>query len=119
MRRSWASLPSKSDNALLNELFSLMAREGVTTPRIFRMLSHTGATGASSRRCGIRLSISAAFDAPVSGSRYRARLLGPMWMTLRQQQMQRVNPAVVLRAGCARAIDAAEQGDMAELRQVT
>ncbi len=57
----------------------------------------------------------AAFDAWFD--RYRARLrTEAVDDALRQQQMQRVNPAIVLRNWLAqRAIDAAEQGDMAEL----
>lgn len=38
----------KDDNVLLNELFSLMAREGSDYSRTFRMLSHTEQQSASS-----------------------------------------------------------------------
>ncbi len=48
----------KSDNVLLNELFSLMAREGSDYTRTFRMLSHTEQQSASS---------------PVAGYVYRSR----------------------------------------------
>ncbi len=47
---------AKDDNALLNELFSLMAREGMKIPGPAGMVSHTG-NRALPRRCGIRLSI--------------------------------------------------------------
>ncbi|EHD02505.1 Selenoprotein O and cysteine, partial [Salmonella enterica subsp. enterica serovar Wandsworth str. A4-580] len=85
----------KDDNVLLNELFSLMAREGSDYTRTFRMLSHTEQQSASSP---LRDSFidRAAFDAWFD--RYRARLrTEAVDDALRQQQMQRVNPAIVLR----------------------
>ncbi|EAO9460860.1 hypothetical protein YI15_25800, partial [Salmonella enterica] len=107
----------KDDNALLNELFSLMAREGSDYTRTFRMLSHTEQQSASSPLRDTFID-RAAFDAWFD--RYRARLrTEAVDDALRQQQMQRVNPAVVLRNWLAqRAIDAAEQGDMAELHRL-
>ncbi|EBD4979509.1 hypothetical protein CWG17_02875 [Salmonella enterica] len=64
--------------------------------------------------------IAAAPTAVAPEDRYRARLrTEAVDDALRQQQMQRVNPAVVLRNWLAqRAIDAAEQGDMAELHRL-
>ncbi|SUE51982.1 Selenoprotein O and cysteine-containing [Salmonella enterica subsp. enterica serovar Sendai] len=107
----------KDDNVLLNELFSLMAREGSDYTRTFRMLSHTEQQSASSPLRDTFID-RAAFDAWFD--RYRARLrTEAVDDALRQQQMQRVNPAIVLRNWLAqRAIDAAEQGDMAELHRL-
>ncbi len=107
----------KDDNVLLNELFSLMAREGSDYTRTFRMLSHTEQQSASSPLRDTFID-RAAFDARFD--RYRARLrTEAVDDALRQQQMQRVNPAIVLRNWLAqRAIDAAEQGDMAELHRL-
>ncbi|EBF2149419.1 YdiU family protein [Salmonella enterica] len=107
----------KDDNVLLNELFSLMAREGSDYTRTFRMLSHTEQQSASSPLRDTFID-RAAFDAWFD--RYRARLrTEAVDDALRQQQMQSVNPAVVLRNWLAqRAIDAAEQGDMAELHRL-
>lgn len=107
----------KDDNVLLNDLFSLMAREGSDYTRTFRMLSHTEQQNASSPLRDTFLD-RAAFDAWFD--RYRARLrTETVDDARRQQQMQSVNPAVVLRNWLAqRAIAAAEQGDMSELHRL-
>ncbi|EDZ3595530.1 YdiU family protein [Salmonella enterica] len=107
----------KDDNVLLNELFSLMAREGSDYTRTFRMLSHTEQQSASSPLRDTFID-RAAFDGWFD--RYRARLrTEAVDDALRQQQMQSVNPAVVLRNWLAqRAIDAAGQGDMSELHRL-
>lgn len=107
----------KGDNELLNTLFSLMAREGSDYTRTFRMLSVTEQHSASSplrdefidRR---------AFDSWFAS--YRARLQQEtVDDAARQQLMQSVNPALVLRNWLAqRAIEAAEQGDTTELERL-
>ncbi|ELE6250734.1 YdiU family protein [Salmonella enterica] len=111
------STGQKDDNVLLNELFSLMAREGSDYTRTFRMLSHTEQHSASSPLRDMFID-RAAFDGWFD--RYRARLRTEVVDdALRQQQMQSVNPAVVLRNWLAqRAIDAAGQGDMSELHRL-
>lgn len=107
----------KDDNALLNELFSLMAREGSDYTLTFRMLSHTEQQSASSPLRDMFID-RAGFDAWFD--RYRARLRTEAVDDMqRQQQMQSVNPAVVLRNWLAqRAIEAAEQDDMSELHRL-
>lgn len=106
----------KDDNALLNELFSLMAREGSDYTLTFRMLSHTEQQSASSPLRDMFID-RAGFDTWFD--RYRARLRTEAVDDMqRQQQMQSVNPAVVLRNWLAqRAIEAAEQDDMSELHR--
>ncbi|EMD6813556.1 YdiU family protein [Citrobacter koseri] len=107
----------KEGNALLNELFALMAREGSDYSRTFRMLSQTEQQSAASPLRDEFID-RAAFDGWFS--RYRARLQQEQVDdATRQQHMQRVNPAVVLRNWLAqRAIASAEQGDMGELHQL-
>lgn len=104
----------KDDNALLNELFSLMANERSDYTRTFRMLSVTEQQSAASPLRDEFIN-RAAFDAWFS--RYRSRLAqDEIADDARQQLMQSVNPAVVLRNWLAqRAITAAENGDMSEL----
>lgn len=104
----------KADNELLSELFSLMAREGSDYTRTFRLLSHTEQHDAHSALRDEFIDRHA-FDGWYL--RYRARLLTEnMDDAQRQQAMQGVNPAVVLRNWLAqRAIERAEQGDTDEL----
>lgn len=104
----------KEDNALLNELFSLMARERSDYTRTFRMLSLTEQYSAASPLRDEFID-RAAFDDWFA--RYRVRLQqDEVTDSERQQLMQSVNPALVLRNWLAqRAIEAAEKGDMTEL----
>lgn len=86
-----------------------MAREGSDYSRTFRMLSQTEQQSAASPLRDEFID-RAAFDGWFS--RYRARLQQEQVDdATRQQHMQRVNPAVVLRNWLAqRAIASAEQG---------
>jgi uncharacterized protein YdiU (UPF0061 family) len=104
----------KADNTLLSELFALMAKEGSDYTRTFRMLSHTEQNSALSPLRDEFID-RAAFDHWYAG--YRERLQGEgIDDALRQQAMQSVNPAVVLRNWLAqRAIEQTEQGDTGEL----
>ncbi|WET38940.1 protein adenylyltransferase SelO [Citrobacter enshiensis] len=107
----------KDDNALLNALFSLMAREGSDYTRTFRMLSQTEQQSSASPLRDEFIDL-AAFDEWFT--QYRARLqLEQVDDALRQQHMQRANPAVVLRNWLAqRAIEDAERGDTRELHRL-
>lgn len=107
----------KDDNALLNALFSLMAREGSDYTRTFRMLSQTEQQSAASPLRDEFVD-RAAFDEWFT--QYRARLQREQVDdALRQQHMQSANPAVVLRNWLAqRAIENAERGDTRELHQL-
>ncbi|RLY56614.1 hypothetical protein EAI46_16160, partial [Escherichia coli] len=107
----------KEDNALLNELFSLMARERSDYTRTFRMLSLTEQHSAASPLRDEFID-RAAFDDWFA--RYRGRLQqDEVSDSERQQLMQSVNPALVLRNWLAqRAIEAAEKGDMTELHRL-
>ena len=107
----------KDDNVLLSELFALMEREGSDYTRTFRMLSHTEQMSASSALRDEFIDREA-FDSWFS--RYRARLAQETIADAqRQQQMQNVNPAVVLRNWLAqRAIEQAEQGNIEELERL-
>ncbi|MEH4662345.1 protein adenylyltransferase SelO [Phytobacter diazotrophicus] len=107
----------KDDNVLLSELFALMEREGSDYTRTFRMLSHTEQMSASSALRDEFIDREA-FDSWFS--RYRARLAQETIADAqRQQQMQNVNPAVVLRNWLAqRAIEQAEQGNTEELERL-
>ena len=107
----------KEDNALLNELFSLMARERSDYTRTFRMLSLTEQHSAASPLRDEFID-RAAFDDWFA--RYRRRLQqDEVSDSERQQLMQSVNPALVLRNWLAqRAIEAAEKGDMTELHRL-
>ena len=107
----------KEDNALLNELFSLMARERSDYTRTFRMLSLTEQHSAASPLRDEFID-RAAFDDWFA--RYRRRLQqDEVSDSERQQLMQSVNPALVLRNWLAqRAIEAAEKGDMMELHRL-
>ena len=102
---------------LLSELFALMEREGSDYTRTFRMLSHTEQMSASSALRDEFIDREA-FDSWFS--RYRARLAQETIADAqRQQQMQNVNPAVVLRNWLAqRAIEQAEQGNTEELERL-
>ena len=107
----------KEDNALLNELFSLMARERSDYTRTFRMLSLTEQHSAASPLRDEFID-RAAFDDWFA--RYRGRLQqDEITDSERQQLMQSVNPALVLRNWLAqRAIEAAEKDDMTELHRL-
>lgn len=107
----------KGDNDLLDGLFALMIREGSDYTRTFRMLSVSEQHSAASPLRDEFID-RAAFDSWFAG--YRARLRDePIDDAQRQQQMQSVNPALVLRNWLAqRAIELAEQGDMSELARL-
>ncbi|HDH7798800.1 TPA: YdiU family protein [Raoultella ornithinolytica] len=107
----------KGDNDLLDGLFALMIREGSDYTRTFRMLSVSEQHSAASPLHDEFID-RAAFDSWFAG--YRARLRDePIDDAQRQQQMQSVNPALVLRNWLAqRAIEQAEQGDMSELARL-
>ncbi|MCS7489570.1 YdiU family protein [Raoultella planticola] len=107
----------KGDNDLLDGLFALMIREGSDYTRTFRMLSVSEQHSAASPLCDEFID-RAAFDSWFAG--YRARLRDePIDDAQRQQQMQSVNPALVLRNWLAqRAIEQAEQGEMSELARL-
>ncbi|WP_313353536.1 protein adenylyltransferase SelO [Kosakonia cowanii] len=110
-------VPQEGDNEILNALFALMAREGSDYTRTFRMLSHTEQQSAASPLRDEFID-RGAFDNWFETYRQRLQQEG-IDDAQRQQQMQSVNPAVVLRNWLAqRAIDAAEQGDMAELERL-
>ncbi|AST68990.1 hypothetical protein BFG07_09995 [Kosakonia cowanii] len=110
-------VPQEGDNEILNTLFALMAREGSDYTRTFRMLSHTEQQSADSPLRDEFID-RGAFDSWFATYRQRLQQEG-IDDAQRQQQMQSVNPAVVLRNWLAqRAIDAAEQGDMAELERL-
>lgn len=102
------------DNDLLNDLFALMSSEGSDFTRTFRQLGETEQLSAASPLRDEFID-RAAFDAWFS--RYRERLqLDGVSDAERQQRMQSVNPAMVLRNWLAqRAIEQAEKGDMQEL----
>lgn len=107
----------KGDNDLLDGLFALMIREGSDYTRTFRMLSASEQHSAASPLRD-KFIDRAAFDSWFAG--YRARLRDePIDDAQRQQQMQSVNPALVLRNWLAqRAIEQAEQGEMSELARL-
>ncbi|MEL0551287.1 MULTISPECIES: protein adenylyltransferase SelO [Enterobacteriaceae] len=107
----------KGDNDLLDGLFALMIHEGSDYTRTFRMLSVSEQHSAASPLRDEFID-RAAFDSWFD--RYRARLRDEQIDDAqRQQQMQSVNPALVLRNWLAqRAIEQAEQGDMAELARL-
>ncbi|EPJ7087585.1 protein adenylyltransferase SelO [Citrobacter amalonaticus] len=107
----------KDDNDLLNELFSLMAREHSDYTRTFRMLSLTEQQNAASPLRDEFID-RAAFDDWFS--RYRTRLQRDgVDDAARQSLMLSANPSVVLRNWLAqRAIAAAEKGDMSELHRL-
>ena len=110
-------IQQKGDNDLLDGLFALMIREGSDYTRTFRMLSVSEQHSAASPLRDEFID-RAAFDSWFAG--YRARLRDePIDDAQRQQQMQSVNPALVLRNWLAqRAIEQAEQGDMSELARL-
>ncbi|MFA9594123.1 protein adenylyltransferase SelO [Citrobacter telavivensis] len=107
----------KDDNELLNELFSLMARERSDYTRTFRMLSVTEQQSSASPLRDEFID-RAAFDDWFS--RYRTRLQrDEVADATRQSLMQSANPSVVLRNWLAqRAIETAEKGDMSELHRL-
>ncbi|MBZ7832896.1 protein adenylyltransferase SelO [Raoultella planticola] len=107
----------KGDNDLLDGLFALMIREGSDYTRTFRMLSVSEQHSAASPLRDEFID-RVAFDRWFAG--YRARLRDePIDDAQRQQQMQSVNPALVLRNWLAqRAIEQAEQGEMSELARL-
>lgn len=107
----------KDDNDLLNELFSLMARERSDYTRTFRMLSVTEQQSSASPLRDEFID-RAAFDDWFS--RYRTRLQrDDVADATRQSLMLSANPSVVLRNWLAqRAIETAEKGDMRELHRL-
>lgn len=107
----------KGDNEILNGLFSLMAREGSDYTRTFRLLGHTEQQSAASPLRDEFID-RAAFDSWFAT--YRERLQQEnIDDAARQQQMNAVNPAMVLRNWLAqRAIEQAEKGDYAELHRL-
>ncbi len=107
----------KGDNGLLDGLFALMIREGSDYTRTFRMLSVSEQHSAASPLRDDFID-RAAFDSWFAS--YRARLRDePIDDAQRQQKMQSVNPALVLRNWLAqRAIEQAEQGEMSELARL-
>ena len=107
----------KGDNDLLDGLFALMIREKSDYTRTFRLLSHSEQLSAASPLRDEFID-RAAFDSRFAG--YRARLRDEQVDDAqRQQRMQGVNPALVLRNWLAqRAIEQAEAGDMGELERL-
>lgn len=107
----------RDDNELLNELFSLMARERSDYTRTFRMLSVTEQQSSASPLRDEFIDRDAFDD---WFSRYRTRLQrDEVADATRQSLMQSANPSVVLRNWLAqRAIEAAEKGDMSELHRL-
>ena len=107
----------KGDNDLLDGLFALMIREGSDYTRTFRMLSVSEQHSTASPLRDEFID-RAAFDSWFAN--YRARLRDEaIDDAQRQQQMQSVNPALVLRNWLAqRAIEQAEQGEMSELARL-
>ncbi|CDL31915.1 Selenoprotein O and cysteine-containing homologs [Enterobacter hormaechei] len=107
----------KGDNALLNGLFAIMAREGSDYTRTFRMLSQTAQQSAASPLRDEFVDRQA-FDDWFAA--YRARLQQEQIDDYtRQARMKAVNPAMVLRNWLAqRAIEQAEQGDYTELHRL-
>ncbi|MDU6453124.1 MAG: YdiU family protein, partial [Enterobacter hormaechei] len=107
----------KSDNALLNGLFAIMAREGSDYTRTFRMLSQTAQQSAASPLRDEFIDRQA-FDDWFAV--YRTRLQQEQIDDdTRQTRMKAVNPAMVLRNWLAqRAIEQAEQGDYTELHRL-
>lgn len=107
----------KGDNEILNGLFSLMAREGSDYTRMFRLLGQTEQQSAASPLRDEFID-RAAFDSWFAT--YRERLQQEnIDDAARQQQMNAVNPAMVLRNWLAqRAIEQAEKGDYAELHRL-
>ncbi|HGX3325781.1 TPA: protein adenylyltransferase SelO [Klebsiella quasipneumoniae] len=107
----------KGDNDLLDGLFALMIRERSDYTRTFRLLSHSEQFSAASPLRDEFID-RAAFDSWFAG--YRARLRDEqVGDAQRQQRMQGVNPALVLRNWLAqRAIEQAEAGDMGELERL-
>lgn len=107
----------KGDNEILNGLFSLMAREGSDYTRTFRLLGQTEQQSAASPLRDEFID-RAAFDSWFAT--YRERLQQEnIDDAARQQQMNAVNPAMVLRNWLAqRAIEQAEKGDYAELHRL-
>lgn len=107
----------KGDNDLLDGLFALMIREKSDYTRTFRLLSHSEQLSAASPLRDEFID-RAAFDSWFAG--YRARLRDEQVDDAqRQQRMQGVNPALVLRNWLAqRAIEQAEAGDVGELERL-
>lgn len=107
----------KGDNEILNGLFTLMAREGSDYTRTFRLLGQTELQSAASPLRDEFID-RAAFDSWFAT--YRERLQQEnIDDAARQQQMNAVNPAMVLRNWLAqRAIEQAEKGDYAELHRL-
>jgi len=107
----------KGDNALLNGLFAIMAREGSDYTRTFRMLSQTAQQSAASPLRDEFIDRQA-FDDWFAV--YRTRLQQEQIDDdTRQTRMKAVNPAMVLRNWLAqRAIEQAEQGDYTELHRL-
>jgi uncharacterized protein YdiU (UPF0061 family) len=107
----------QGDNDLLNALFALMAREGSDFTRTFRLLSRTEQHSAASPLRDEFID-RGAFDSWFQT--YRQRLQQESVADDdRQQRMQTVNPAMVLRNWLAqRAIGQAEGGDMQELARL-
>lgn len=107
----------KGDNEILNGLFSLMAREGSDYTRTFSLLGQTEQQSAASPLRDEFID-RAAFDSWFAT--YRERLQQEnIDDAARQQQMNAVNPAMVLRNWLAqRAIEQAEKGDYAELHRL-
>lgn len=118
MRRKLGMITQeKGDNEILNGLFALMAREGSDYTRTFRLLGQTERHSAASPLRDEFID-RAAFDSWFA--MYRARLQHDnIDDAARQQQMNGVNPALVLRNWLAqRAIEQAEKGDYAELHRL-
>ncbi|WP_061708895.1 protein adenylyltransferase SelO [Pseudenterobacter timonensis] len=107
----------QGDNAILQELLALMAREGSDYTRTFRMLNQTEQeSGASPLRD--EFIDRQAFDDWFA--RYRERLQREgVDDAARRAQMDATNPAMILRNWLAqRAITQAEQGDYGELHRL-
>lgn len=107
----------KGDNDILNGIFSLMAGEGSDYTRTFRMLGQTEQHMASSPLRDEFIDRQA-FDSWFTTYRERLQKEG-IDDAARQEQMNAVNPAMVLRNWLAqRAISEAEQGNYAELHRL-